>query len=108
MQTLSAAFAAFINGKEQPNHLYVHGTVWTYTSESIVDVKRAEVQGINEQVLLLDVLIQAKPGPMKGAPRQVTYQEEVEGRKYTDVQVRFVGDDVGGNEDQSMKVHYLG
>ena len=108
MQKISAAFAAFINGKEQPNHLYVHGTVWTYTSETIVEVKRAEVQGINEQVLLLDVLIQAKPGPMKGVPRQVTYQEEVDGRRYTDVQVRFVGDDVAGNEDQSIKVDYFG
>lgn len=108
MQELSAAFAAFINGKEQPNHIYVHGTVWTYTSETVVEVRRAEMQGLNEQVLILEVLIQPRPGPMKGTPRPVNYQEEVDGRQFQQVQIRFVGEDVAGNEDQTVDVRYLG
>lgn len=66
---------ASINQKEQPNGIYVHGSVMVYTSETEVSISRAKPQGINKSILLLNLTVTKKPGPMKGIPREFSYEE---------------------------------
>ena len=96
-------FSAHINGKEDPNMLYVHGSVMTYSANAKVLVRRKEPQGINPAILMLDLTIE-EDGPMKGTPRHFAYQEEVEGHQFTQVHII-----VNNGEDSKIEdVDFLG
>ena len=82
------ALNANVNLKEQPNGLYVHGSVMVYTAESEVDIEQADIPGINESILLLHLTITPKPGQPRGIPRHFTFKRHGEDvSKYTQVQV---------------------
>lgn len=75
MSKCNLALNANVNLKEQPNGLYVHGSVMVYTSETEVAIEKSEVQGINPDILLLKLTITQQPGSMKGIPRHFSYEE---------------------------------
>lgn len=88
MSNCNMAMNANINAKEQPNGIYVHGSVMVYTEETTVSIAKANPQGINPSVLLLNLTVTEVPGPMKGVSRAFFYGEH--GNKvsgYTHVQV---------------------
>ncbi len=95
MSNCNIALNASINLKEQPNGLYVHGSIMVYTSETKVYIAKAEPQGINPKVLLLNLTVNENPGPMKGIQRPFFYEEHGDVvNEYTQVQVvANIGDD---------------
>jgi hypothetical protein len=66
-------FSAYRNREENPPALYVHGSVIVYTEGTTVTLSKADPQGFNPTILLLNLTIQAKPGPMKGVLRPVLF-----------------------------------
>jgi hypothetical protein len=103
MSTLNVAVSAQINGKEQPNKLYVHGSVLVYTQVDEVEVREADTQGINVQIHIIEVKVHRKDAPMKGQVVPFLYEKEVDGRQYDQVTVRF--DD---GSESTVVVSYLG
>lgn len=95
MSDCNMALNASINQKEQPNGLYVHGSVMVYTGETEVFIIKAKPQGITPTVLLLNLTVTDKPGPMKGVSRAFSYEEHGDVvNEYTQVQVKSnKGDD---------------
>jgi hypothetical protein len=88
MSDCNLALNANVNLKEQPNGLYVHGSVMVYTAETEVSIEETDVQGINESILLLKLTITPQPGLMKGVPRHFHFEKSgSEVSKYTQVQV---------------------
>jgi hypothetical protein len=75
MNQCNVALNANINQKEQPNSLYVHGSVMVYTAATEVHIEKAEPQGINPAILLLKLTVVERPGPMKGVARPFFYTE---------------------------------
>ena len=85
---------ATLNKKEQPNSLYVHGSVMVYTDETEVTIAKAVPQGINPEILLLELTVIKKHGPMKGVPREFHYEESGDQvNTYSQVQVISNQDD---------------
>ncbi len=75
-----------------------------YTRETEVEISRAEPQGINPSVLLLNLKITPNPGPMKGTPRPFAYEETGDHvSDYTHVQVVSNQDD-----DCSVEIEVFG
>lgn len=88
MSDCNIALNASVNQKEQPNSIYVHGSVMVYTDNTEVTITRAEPQGSNPAILLLDLAVTEKPGPRKGIPRPFFYKEHGDDvNRYTQVQV---------------------
>ncbi len=88
MSKCNLALNANVNLKEQPNGLYVHGSVMVYTAETEVTIEEADITGINESILLLNLKITRNPGPMKGIPRHFSFEKHgSDVSKYTQVQV---------------------
>ena len=88
MSECNLALNANVNLKEQPNGLYVHGSVMVYTAETQVTIEEADIPGINESILLLNLTITPNPGPMKGIPRHFSFEKHgSDASKYTQVQV---------------------
>jgi len=88
MTECNIALNANVNLKEQPNTLYVHGSIMVYTAETVVTIEEADLPGINPSILLLKITVAHNPGPMKGIPRHFSF--EIEGNEvsqYTQVQV---------------------
>ena len=85
-------FSAFRNRDENPPALYVHGSVVVHTDGTTVKLTKADPQGINPTILLLDLDIQTKPGPMKGVARTIAFDlREPEVLKYRQVEIRESG-----------------
>lgn len=103
MAFCNLAVSAHINGKEQPNKLYVHGSVLVYTAESEVDVSEANPQGFNPQILILDVVVKHVDGPMKGTSRPFEFVKEVDGRQYDQVTLN-----IEGGQSTTVVVSYMG
>lgn len=97
------AVSAHINGKEQPNKLYVHGSVLVYTMGTEVDVSEAIPQGINPQILILNVAIKHVDGPMKGTCRLFYFEKDVEGRQYDQVTIN-----IQDGQSSTVVVSYVG
>ncbi|MCY4386970.1 MAG: hypothetical protein OXC18_07665 [Desulfurellaceae bacterium] len=72
----STSIAAIREKDKNPPELHVHGSVWVYTEETEVCLGRAESQGINPTILLLNLTIIEKDGPMKGTLRPFCYEEK--------------------------------
>ena len=88
MSDCNLALNANINQKEQPNGVYIHGSVMVYTEETKVSISKAEPQGINPAILLLNLTVTKNPGPMEGATRHFNYEEHGDHiNSYTQVQV---------------------
>ncbi|GHC01909.1 hypothetical protein [Cerasicoccus arenae] len=88
MSEFNLALNAIINKKEQPNHLYVHGSVMVFTEESTAKLTKAEPQGINPNVLILNLTIIANPGKMKGVAYPLKYDDSGDHvNEYEQVQV---------------------
>jgi hypothetical protein len=102
MEACDLAVSATINGKEQPNRLYVHGSVLTYSANDVVTVEEVYPQGINERILIVEVKVEKHPGPMKGTCRPFAFTKDVDGRQYDQVAVRL------GLEHDVVDVSYLG
>ena len=94
MSDCNMALNASINQKEEPNSIYVHGSVMVYTEETEVSIAKAEPQGINQSILLLNLTVTERPGPMKGVQRPFFYEERGdEVNEYSQVQVKSnIGD----------------
>ncbi|MDO6547319.1 hypothetical protein [Pseudoalteromonas carrageenovora] len=75
MSECNLALNANVNLKEQPNGLYVHGSVMVYTAETEVMIEEADIPGINSSILLLKLTITPHPGPMKGIPRHFSFEK---------------------------------
>jgi hypothetical protein len=102
MSECNLALNANINGKEQPNKLYVHGSVMVYSANDQVVIKEANPQGINDRILLLNLDIIEVPGPMKGVCKPYVYEKEVNGQQYDQVTV------MNGDESTTVDVQYFG
>ena len=88
MSECNLALNANVNLKEQPNGLYVHGSVMVYTAETEVTIEEADVQGVNPSILLLKLTITSNHGPMKGIPRHFFFEKKgPDVSQYTQVQV---------------------
>ena len=103
MSFCNLAVSAHINGKEQPNRLYVHGSVLIFTAESEVLITEADPQGINPNILILNVSIKHAEGPMKGTCRPFDFTKEVDGRQYDQVTLN-----VENGQTTTVVVSYLG
>jgi len=103
MNKVEHSLNAEINLKEQPNRVTVNGKAWVYTEEDKVTVREAVPQGINERILLLDVVVDRKMGPMKGTLRAFHFQKVVNGRQYDQVTARFPE-----NDEETVDVQFLG
>lgn len=90
----SCSLAAQINGKEQPNQLYVHGSVLTYSERDEISVVEAVPQGINPRILILEVAVKVGAGPKKGVCHPFMFAKAVDGRQYDQVTVQFQGGSV--------------
>lgn len=85
----SIALKATVNKKEEPNGIYVSGSIIVYTDETEVSIAKSEPQGFNPAILMLDITVTEKPGPMKGIPRLFFYEEHGDAvGKYTHVHVK--------------------
>jgi hypothetical protein len=75
MTSCNIALNAAMNLKEQPNSLYVHGSVIIYSGARTVTLEKADPQGTNETILLLQLTVIEERGPMKGVPHPFAYTE---------------------------------
>lgn len=70
--------------------LHVTGEVDTHSTK-FAFLKRAEPQGINPKILILDLMVQAGIVPAKN-PQRVHYTEALkEKQQYTSVEIRYEG-----------------
>lgn len=82
---------AILNLKEQPNTLTVSGSVPTPHEKDTVHLEVAEPQGINPTILLLNLVVNVVPGPMKMTEKTFssTYTDNVS--RYKEVQINYEG-----------------
>lgn len=81
---------AILNLKEQPETLYVHGSIMTYRSDDIVEIIVASSPGINPSILVLDLKVQPGNGPMKGTPKAFNYQlQDDSAMNFSQVTIRY-------------------
>ncbi len=81
-------FSAFRNRDEIPPALYVRGSVVVYTDSTTVTLTKAEPQGTNPAILLLNLDVHANPGPMKGLTKYVNLElKETDVLTYRQVQI---------------------
>lgn len=82
--------SAYINLKEQPPTLYLQGEVLTYHDDDLIEVSKADPQGINESILVVDLLVNEGIGPRKGTRKEFSFQDaEGNVRRYTQVTIRY-------------------
>ena len=81
---------AIMNLKENPPTLYVHGSIMVYREDDKVSITKAEPQGINPFILILDLKVINGTGPMKGIPRAFHYinSEEI-AKTFKQVTIRY-------------------
>ncbi|MCM4155991.1 hypothetical protein [Gramella sp. AN32] len=90
---------AILNLKEQPETLYVHGSIMTYRADDIIEINVASPQGINPSILVLDLKVQPGNGPMKGTPKPFNLQlSEDSAKNFSQVTIRY-------SEDASVTVN---
>jgi len=81
---------AIMNLKETPQTLYVHGSIMTYRADDKVTITKADPQGINSSILVLDLKVTEGTGPMKGTPKSFKYENSDENAKtYSQVTLRY-------------------
>ena len=81
---------AIMNLKEVPQTLYVHGSIMTYRANDKVTIIKAEPQGTNPSILVLDLKVIEGTGPMKGTPKGFIYEDSTEeAKKFTQVTIRY-------------------
>lgn len=81
---------AILNLKENPQTVYVHGSIMTYRADDKITISLAKPQGINSSILVLDLKIQEGSGPMKGSPKAFYYENSEEAAKtYSQVTIRY-------------------
>lgn len=97
------ALNAIINGKEQPNKLYVHGSVMLYGVNARISITEASSQGINERILILDASVELNSGPTKAICKPFQFEKIVDGKAYDQVTLRM-----GGGIEKTVDVHYFG
>lgn len=86
--------------------LQVKGSVLVFTEDTEVSVSKSEVQGLNPNILLLELKITPKPGPMKGIYRDFVFEiDGDEAMAFTHVQI--VGDAVVSNTVEVNRVRKL-
>ena len=84
---------AIMNLKETPQTLYVHGSIMTYRSDDKISISRAEPQGINSSILVLDLKVIEGSGPMKGTPKAFHYENSDKiAKTYSQVTLRYSQD----------------
>lgn len=84
---------AILNLKEQPQSLYVHGSIMTYSPDDIIEISIANPQGINPSILVLDLEIVPGLGPMKGTPKPFNYiLSDSTAKNYSQVTIRYSDD----------------
>lgn len=90
---------AILNLKEQPVALYVHGSIMTYRTDDIIEIKVASPQGVNPSILVLDLIVKSGSGSMKGTPKAFNYELSGDfAKKYSQVTIRY-------SEDASITVN---
>jgi hypothetical protein len=81
---------AMLNLKEQPETLYVHGSIMTYSANDRIEISIANPQGINSSILLLDLKVVTELGPMKGMPKPFNFElKDATVKNYSQVQIRY-------------------
>ncbi|NQY29957.1 MAG: hypothetical protein HRT69_10860 [Flavobacteriaceae bacterium] len=91
MRNISAN--AILNLKEQPQTLYIHGSIMTYRNDDTIRLIKAELPGINSTILVLDLKVIEGNGPMKGTPKPFNYELSDETAKnYSQVTLRYSND----------------
>jgi hypothetical protein len=81
---------SIMNLKESPQTLYVHGSIMTYHADDKISISKAEPQGINPSILVLDLKLIEGNGPMKGAPKAFNYENSQEiAKTYSQVTLRY-------------------
>ncbi|WP_445737037.1 hypothetical protein [Mariniflexile sp.] len=92
------------NLKELPQSLYVNGTVLTYRPDDIISIKEAVIQGLNEDILILELKIKEGMGPMKGTDKTFSFKK----KKTADKSYKQVTIIHGDNESITVNVDFLG
>ncbi|SEB22151.1 hypothetical protein [Pedobacter hartonius] len=94
---------ALLNLKEEPASLTIHGSVMTPHSRDTASIEVAESQGINAEILLVELLVNEVPGPMKmtAKPFSKTLTEEVS--EYKQIQVLYAE-----NESLTIDIQIIG
>lgn len=91
MRNISAN--AILNLKEVPTSLFVHGSIMTFRSDDLIEITKAESQGINESILILNLLVIEGNEPMKETPKHFSFQtKSEEAKKYNQVTIRYSED----------------
>ncbi|RLD36527.1 MAG: hypothetical protein DRJ10_01910 [Bacteroidetes bacterium] len=84
---------AILNLKEQPQSLYVHGSIMVYRMDDTIKISKVSPQGINPSILVLDLEIVNGSGPMKGVPKLFHYEDSSElATSYNQVTIRYAKD----------------
>lgn len=79
---------ATLNQKEQPNTLTVAGTLFTPFGQDTVHLEEAASPSINPAILILDIRVNAVPGPMKMTAKPFVYTHLDNAASYKQVIIR--------------------
>jgi hypothetical protein len=62
----------------------------TYGSEDKIEISIANPQGINSSILVLDLKVVTKTGPMKGTPKHFNFElSDSNAKSYSQVTIRY-------------------
>jgi hypothetical protein len=79
--------------KRNPPCLTVTGQVMTYRGDDKIEVTEGNI-GINETILILDILVKEGTGPMKGTLKEFEYVTCENITRFNRVTLRHRGEDV--------------
>ncbi len=95
---------AFFNMKEVPATLNANGSITTYRPDDKLELVEAESQGINEQILVLELKFKEGMAPMKGTNKPFSYKtHKVNSKDYKQVTLQY-----GNAETITVNVTILG
>jgi hypothetical protein len=81
---------AFINLKEIPNTLHIHGSIMTYRPDDKIRLVKTVPQGINPFILLTELVVTEGTKPMKGTPKLFKMHLRGEAAKsYNEIYIRY-------------------
>lgn len=97
-------FNSTLNMKELPAKLTVNGTITTYRVDDKIKIVKAYQQGINPQILILELKFSEGKGPMKGTDKSFSYENhEVDVKNYQQVTLLY-----GENQSITDEIQFLG
>ena len=94
---------AHYNLKEVPQKLYINGTITTDRPDDKLSLKKAIPQGINGNILILELKIIEGIAPMKGTFKPFHKKLKKGNKMYDQVSIHY-----GNNESITINIEILG